>query len=324
MKVLNSIAEAIGDTPLVQLSRFARESRHNLFAKCEFLNPGGSVKDRIAFYMVEHAELEGKLRPGATIIEATAGNTGIGLAMVAALKGYKLITVMTDKVSKDKVKILQKLGAQTVIVPAGRPPDHPEHFKNKAKHLAESTGGWFSDQFNNADNVLAHYEITGPEIWRQMEGNVDAFVSGVGTGGTISGAGRYLREQNPSIKIVLADPVGSLLTGHVQQKPGTAGAYLVEGIGGDTVPENFHMDLIDEAIQVTDEESIKTAYSLMRTEAIFVGSSSGCTAAAALRFSKEWNGAGKNIVVILPDGGRAYMSTIYDDDWLALKGILLS
>jgi cystathionine beta-synthase len=323
MIALESIVEAIGNTPLVRLKRFGHNCKHNLLAKCEFLNPGGSVKDRIAIYMVERAEQEGRLSPGAIIVEATAGNTGIGLAMVAALKGYKLITVMTEKVSQDKVRLLQKLGAETVIAPVGKAIDDPEHFKNKARTIAEATGGWLADQFNNGDNVRAHYEVTGPEIWEQTEGKINAFVTGVGTGGTISGVGRYLKERNPSIKIVLADPVGSILVDLLDSKPGISEPYLVEGIGGDSIPENFHQELVDESILVTDEESVRTAYSLMKTEAMFVGSSSGCIAAAALKYGQSLQGEGKNIVAVLPDGGRAYMSTIYDDDWLAMKSVTL-
>ena len=200
----NSIAELVGNTPLVRLSRFGLGLRHNLFAKCEFLNPGGSIKDRIAFHMVAREEKSGQLKPGATIVEATAGNTGVGLALVAALKGYKLVAVLSEKVSKDKVKLLQALGAEVIVVPAGKPLSDPEHSMNRARRIAESTGGWLADQFYNESNVEAHYTGTGPEIWEQTGGDVDVLVVGVGTGGTLTGVGRYLKERKKSLKIVLA------------------------------------------------------------------------------------------------------------------------
>lgn len=316
----NSLADLVGNTPMVRLSRFGADLKHNILAKCEFLNPGGSVKDRIAFHMVQKAEAAGQLLPGGTIVEATAGNTGVGLALVAALRGYKLITVMSAKVSTDKVKLLQALGAETVIVPAGKPISDPEHFMNRAREIATSKGAWLADQFNNDSNVQAHYEGTGPEIWNQTNGAVDVFVVGVGTGGTLSGAGRYLKERNSSIKIVLADPVGSMLADLVrgnQLAPGSA--YLVEGIGQDFVPGNLDVSLVDEVIQVTDAKSVETAKELLAKEAIFVGSSSGCIVSAAVEISRRLPGEGCNIVAILPDGGRGYLSTIYDDEWLKQK-----
>src|SRR5579885_1695307 len=218
MDVANSIEELVGNTPIVKLSRFGAALSHNLFGKCEFLNPGGSVKDRIAFHMVSKAERSGSLRPGGTIVEATAGNTGIGLALVAALRGYKLITVVSQKVSQDKVKFLQALKAEVVVCPSGKSIEDPEHFMNRARAIAESQGAWLADQFNNADNIEVHYKTTGPEIWRQTEGAVDVLVVGVGTGGTLTGAGRYLKERKRELKIVLADPVGSLLADLVQGK----------------------------------------------------------------------------------------------------------
>jgi cystathionine beta-synthase len=320
MDVSNSLAELVGNTPLVKLSRFGRDLKHNILGKCEFLNPGGSVKDRIAFHMVERAEESGQLRPGSTIVEATAGNTGIGLALVAALKGYKLVVVMSEKVSSDKVKLLEALGAETVIVPGGRPITDPDHWMNQAKRIIEERGGWLADQFYNQSNVEAHYQTTGPELWEQTGGNIDVLVAGVGTGGTLTGAGRYLKERKKSLKIVLADPVGSMLTDLVQGKQESTGApYIVEGIGQDFVPGNFDISLVDRALQVTDAESVETARQLFRDEAMFVGSSSGCIVSAAVKYAAELDGDNKNIVAILPDGGRGYISTIYDADWLKQK-----
>jgi cystathionine beta-synthase len=314
--LINSIADAIGQTPMVRLSRIAGDLPHNLLGKCEFLNPGGSVKDRIASYMVARAEADGRLPPGGTMVEATAGNTGIGLAMIAALKGYKLITVMSSKVSSDKVKLLKALGAEVIIVPAGKPLDDPENSMNKARQIADSRGGWLVNQFYNSDNVRAHYETTGPEIWGQTGGTVDVLVAGVGTGGTLTGAGKYLKERKPSVQLVLADPVGSMLAGFIQGCESKSQAYVVEGIGMDFVPGNFDTKQVDAAIQISDQESIRTAHELMTREGIFVGSSAGCITAAAIKFSKNLAGEGKNIVVILPDGGRGYLSTIYDETWL--------
>lgn len=316
MVVHESIVDAIGNTPIVKLKKFHAPLKHNLLAKCEYLNPGGSVKDRIAKHMIECAEKDGRLKPGGTMIEATAGNTGIGLAMVAALRGYKLIVVMSQKVSKDKVRLLERMGAQIVITPSGKSVGDPEHFMSVARALAEKHDGWLVDQFNNPDNIKVHYEVTGPEIWEQTEGQVDAIVAGVGTGGTLSGAGKFLKERKPSIKVVLADPIGSLLADSFDKAHSAPGSYLVEGIGQDFIPGNFLPNIVDAAYRISDEESVRAAYELMHSEGIFVGSSAGCIVAAAARFCIDLDGENKNVVAILPDGGRAYMSTIYDDSWI--------
>lgn len=320
-KIADSLEELVGNTPMIRLSRFCKSEKlnHNILAKCEFLNPGGSVKDRIAFHMVHKAEESGQLKPGGTIIEATAGNTGIGLALVAALRGYKLITLMSEKVSKDKVNFLKALGAETIILPGGKPITDPDHFMNRARSMAESTGGWLANQFFNETNVEAHYNSTGPEIWEQTEGRVDALVAGVGTGGTLTGSGRYLKEKNPDIKIVLADPVGSLLADLVRGNQSTSSSYLVEGIGQDFVPGNFDTKLVDDIVQVKDEDAVKTSKNLLKTEGLFLGSSAGCIVAATVDYCRRLEGEGKNVVAILPDGGRGYLSTIYDDDWLEKK-----
>lgn len=321
MAVFESVADAIGNTPIVKMKRFGGmgNHKHNLWAKLEYLNPGGSVKDRIAKNMIEQAELSGRLKPGSTIIEATAGNTGIGLAMVAALKGYKLITIVSQKVSQDKVKLLKTLGAEVVVTPPGKKMGDPDHFLSIARRLTKERNGWFVDQFYNPDNVQVHYDVTGPEIWAQTEGEIDAIVAGAGTGGTLSGAGRYLKERKSSVKVILADPVGSILADLYDDEKTTPGQYVVEGIGQDFLPGNFQQDVIDFAIRVTDEQSVQAAYDLMKLEGLFVGSSSGCIAAAASSYCIGAEGSGENVLAILPDGGRGYMSTIYDDSWMKEK-----
>ncbi len=315
--VLQSIAESVGNTPIVHLSRLGAGLKHTILAKCEFMNPGGSIKDRIAFYMVEQAEKEGKLRPGQLIVEATGGNTGIGLAMAARLKGYKLKAVMTEKVGKEKVYLMRILGAETLVVPGGKTIDDPEHFINKARTIAAQEGAWYVDQFANPHNLQAHYKFTGPEIWEQTNGQVDVLVAGIGTGGTLCGAGKFLKELKPSLQLVLADPAGSQLTGFRQGFASAGAAYLVEGIGGDFIPGIVSMDIIDHCIQVSDQASIDAAHELMTKEAILAGSSSGCVVAAAMQFCRQKNDQPLTVVAVLPDTGRLYMSTIYDDAWLA-------
>ena len=316
--VFDSLADLVGNTPLVRLDRFAPSQSSRLLAKCEFLNPGGSVKDRIAFNMIKRAEESGALQSGGTIVEATAGNTGIGLALAAALKNYKLVAVMSEKVSKDKVQTLRSLGAETVVVPSGKPRTDPDHFMNRALRIAQERNGWLADQFNNEHNIEAHYQSTGPEIWRQTGGVVDVLVAGVGTGGTLTGTGRFLKEMNPSLKIVLADPVGSMLADLVMGRTTASSSYLVEGIGQDFIPGNFDTSLVDEVISVSDNQSVAASHALLETEGMFVGSSSGCIAHASLEYIRKVGNASKEqtIVAILPDGGRGYMSTIYDPEWL--------
>jgi cystathionine beta-synthase len=318
-KVKDSIADAVGNTPLVRLSRLGRPKNHNLLAKCEFMNPGGSVKDRIAFHMVRKAEERGQLKPGALLVEATGGNTGIGLALAARLNGYKLLCVMTDKVGQEKVRMMQVLGARTLVVPGGKPETDPEHFINQAKRIAGENDGWFVGQFDNRDNLEAHYLTTGPEIWEQTEGKVDVLVAGIGTGGTLLGAGKYLKEKKPSVKLVLADPRGSQLADLKRGTEPKAGSYLIEGIGGDTVPGIVDLNAIDAAITVDDQESIATTYELLDKEALFVGGSSGCNVAAAIKYCEQSNTHGLNVVAILPSTGRLYTRTVFDEEWLSVK-----
>lgn len=316
-----SIAESVGNTPLLLLSRLAPESMHKLYAKCEFMNPGGSVKDRIAFYMIEKAEKEGRLRPGQLLVEATGGNTGIGLALVARLKGYKLLCVMAEKVGSEKVKMMQILGAETLVLPGGKTIDDPTHFINQAKQIASDKNAFYVNQFNNPDNLEAHYKFTGPEIWKQTEGKIDLLFAGIGTGGTICGAGRFLKEMNPNLKLVLADPVGSLLAAWKNNESREAGSYIVEGIGNDFIPGIVDLDLIDDAVYVSDQESVRTSYELLNKEALFVGGSSGCIAAAALKYLQNCKDKALCAVAILPGSGRFYTNTFYNRDWLAAKGI---
>lgn len=323
---LSSICKAIGNTPIIRLNRLGTDMPHEIYVKCEFMNPGGSIKDRIGFYLIEQAEQRGLLHPGGTIVEATAGNTGMGLAMAAAQKGYRLIVVMTTKMSKEKVDLMYACGAEVVVVPYEVSPDNPNAFINRAKRIAAGIpNAWYVDQFYNSDNFAAHYFHTGPEIWQQTGGELDVLVAGVGTGGTLCGAGAYLKEKKPSIKLVMADPEGSILkdfweTGRISQpRP-----YLVEGIGGDFIPGNANLDLVDEAIRVTDREAVKTTLQLFQTEGIFAGGSSGCIVAAALRFCTIMCERGLKVLAILPDGGRSYLSTIYNSKWQEKHGMRFS
>jgi cystathionine beta-synthase len=324
MRALPSIREAIGRTPIVRLSRFAADLDCELFAKCEFMNPGGSIKDRIGFYMVEQAEHTGRLRPGGTIVEATAGNTGMGLAMAAARNGYRLIVVMTTKMSEEKVNLMRACGAEVVIVPYGVSPDSPDSFINRAREIARQTpGAWLANQFENHDNSDAHYFTTGPEVWEQTEGDFDVLVAGLGTGGTLAGVGRYLKERKPALQLVLADPEGSIHAElwRTRTKP-KARPYYIEGIGGDFVPGIADLNLIDAAITVSDRDAISTALRLMQTEGIFAGGSSGCILAAARAFCT--NAKGLKVLALLPDGGRSYLSTIFNPQWRETHGIELS
>lgn len=316
------VRDLIGNTPIVSLGRLANKLPNSVFGKCEFMNPGGSVKDRIGFAMVEEAERTGLLCDGGTIVEATAGNTGMGLAMAAALRGYQLIAVMTTKMSKEKVDVLKAFGAKIEICPYEAAPDSPHHFIARARAIAAQTpGGWYADQFSNEANRTAHYHTTGPEIWQQTDRMVDVLVGGIGTGGTLCGAGGYLKSQNSDIRIVLADPVGSILKQVLDREPPRSKGYLVEGIGGDFVPRLARLDLIDEAIAVSDREAISTAKRAFREEGLFLGASSGCILAAALLFSAREYDRRLNVVALLPDGGRSYVSTIYNPEWLSAVGL---
>lgn len=306
-----SILDTIGRTPMVLLARLTEGLHARVAVKVEFTNPGGSVKDRVALAMINEAEQRGLLRTGGTIIEATAGNTGVGLAMVAAVKGYRCIFVLPDKMSSEKIALLKAYGAEVVITPTAVAPDSPESYNGVADRLArEIPGAWRPNQFTNDANPEIHYRTTGPEIWEQTRGKVTVFVAGVGTGGTISGVGKYLKEMNPGIKIVGADPEGSVLSG------GTPKPWKVEGIGEDFVPKTFSSKYVDDWVRVGDAESFHVARDLARREGMLLGGSTGTNVAAALRYARRL-GPGQLVVALGCDTGRNYLSKFFDDTWLA-------
>jgi cystathionine beta-synthase len=315
--VLNNILETVGDTPLIRLNRVTEGIDATVLAKVEFFNPGGSVKDRIAVEIVEAAEREGRLKPGGTIVEATSGNTGAGLALVAALKGYKAIFTMPDKISIEKVRNLKALGADVIVTPTAVPPDSPESYYSVARKIvAETPNSILADQYFNPLNPEAHYRSTGPEIWEQTGGRIDCFVAGLGTGGTISGVGKFLKEKNPEIRVIGADPVGSILKQYFYRKEMTeAKPYKVEGVGEDIIPGTLLLEYIDEIIEATDKESFNMARRIAREEGIFIGGSCGLAAHVALRVARELP-ADKVVVVLFPDSGGKYLSTFYSDDWM--------
>ena len=308
--------DAIGRTPLVPLRRVSAETRVPILAKCEHLNPGGSVKDRIALAIVDDAEARGALRPGGTLIEATAGNTGIGLALVAAVRGYRLVCVMPEKMCVDKVRALEAVGARVVITP-NRPPSDPDSFQRVAERLAAEHGWFLTDQFRNPANVRAHQSTTGPEILEQTGGRIGAFVAGAGTGGTITGVGRFFRDRGVGARVVLADPVGSALAAWVETgELGADGAYQVEGIGSSLPPDILDRSVIDGAESVTDEESFAVCRRLIREEGLLVGGSAGTAVAAALRVAADPSVTGP-VVVVLPDSWDRYLSR----DWLGALAV---
>lgn len=314
MHIKENILEAIGNTPLIKLNRITEGVKAEIFVKPEFLNPGGSIKDRIGLAMIEAAEKDGSLRPNGTIIEATAGNTGVGLALVAAIKGYRCIFVMPDKMSQDKVNLLKAYGAEVIITPTSVPPDSPESYNGVADRLAQEIPNSFRpNQFANPNNPNAHYQTTGPEIWNDTDGKVDVLVASMGTGGTISGTAKYLKEKNPKIIVVGADPEGSILSGD------TPKSYKVEGIGEDFIPKTFNRQLVDEMVRVSDKDSFNTARLLARTEGLLVGGSAGTAMAAALKYAQRLTSV-KKIVVILPDTGRNYINKFYSDLWMRESG----
>src|SRR5438552_2656676 len=319
MQVLDSFLDAMGDTPLVRLRAVTRGLRPTVVAKLEMLNPGGSVKDRIGIRMIEAAEREGKLRPGGTIVEPTSGNTGVGLAIGAAVKGYRCIFVMPDKMSQEKIALLRAYGAEVVITPTAVDHDSPESYYSVSDRLAEEIpGGYKPDQYSNMNNPDAHYRSTGPEIWEQTGGEIDALVISVGTGGTISGVGRYFKERKPEVLIVGADPQGSVYTAHDERD---VHPYLVEGIGKDTWPETMDAAVVDEWVRVGDRASFLWARRLAREEGILAGGSAGTTLYVADQIARRL-GPGKRVLMLVPDSGRNYLSKFYDDNWMLEHGFL--
>ncbi|MFA5780320.1 MAG: cystathionine beta-synthase [Elusimicrobiota bacterium] len=305
-----NILSAVGKTPLIKLNRITEDVSSTIYVKPEFLNPGGSVKDRIGIAMIAAAEKKGLLKPGGTIIEATAGNTGVGLALVSAIKGYRCIFVMPDKMSQDKINLLKAYGAEVVITPTSVAPDSPESYNGIADRLAkEIPGAYRPNQFENPDNPTAHYLTTGPEVWNDSDGKVEVFVAAMGTGGTISGTAKYLKEKNPNIVVVGADPEGSILSGDSPK------SYKVEGIGEDFIPKTFNRQLVDEMVRISDKESFLTARRLAKEEALLVGGSSGTAVAAALKYARRLKKP-EYIVVLLPDTGRNYLTKIFSDVWM--------
>jgi cystathionine beta-synthase len=314
-----TIIDLVGDTPIVRLDRISQDVPGTILAKLEYLNPGGSVKDRIGLAMIEAAERQGTLKPGGTIVEPTSGNTGVGLAIAAALKGYRCIFVMPDKMSQEKISMLRAYGAEVVITPTAVEHDSPESYYSVSSRLAEEIpGGYKPDQYSNMANPETHYRETGPEIWEQTSGDVDALVISVGTGGTISGVGRYFKERKPDVLIVGADPEGSVYTAEGE---GDLHPYLVEGIGKDTWPKTMDPNVVDEWIRVSDRDSFLVARRLAREEGLLAGGSAGTTVWAAMDVAKRL-GPDAKILTMIPDSGRSYMSKFYDDNWMLEHGFV--
>jgi cystathionine beta-synthase len=318
LKVYESVLETIGWTPLIRLSRVGAGIRTPIYGKAEYANPGASVKDRIGLAIIEDAERRGELKPGGTIVEGTSGNTGVGLAIAASLKGYRCIFTMPDKMSQEKVRLLKAYGAEVVITPTAVPPDHPDNYVMKAKQIVKETpGAILANQFYNPINPEAHYATTGREIWEQTEGKVTHLVAGAGTGGTISGAGKYLKEKNPKVRVIAADPIGSLYSHyHRSRSLGEGHPYKVEGIGGDKIPSTLWFDYVDEFRQVPDRTSFSLARRLAREEGILAGGSTGTNLYIALEVAREVDDPAALVVTVICDTGERYLSKVFNDEWM--------
>jgi cystathionine beta-synthase len=319
-----SALDLIGWTPMVRLHRVTDGCRTPVYAKCEFTGPGGSIKDRIGVSMIETAEADGSLKPGGTVVEATGGNTGLALAMASSLKGYRCICTMPDKMSAEKVKLLRAFGAEVVITPTAVPPDHPDHYLQRARAIAADTpGAWLANQFYNPANPDAHYATTGPEIWEQSEGRVTHFVASAGTGGTITGVGRYLKEQNPDVQIVGVDPEGSMIAPFFNTGEAIEGhPYKVEGIGNDKIPGTLDLDVVDRYITCGDGDAFRMARRVSREEGLFAGGSAGLLVHGAVRVAQELDDPDAFVVTLVCDWGERYLSKAYDDDWMRENGFL--
>jgi cystathionine beta-synthase len=323
MQIVPDISKSIGNTPLVRLKRIVGENSATVLAKAEFMNPGGSVKDRMALYIIEDAEKQGLLKPGGTIVENTSGNTGIGVAIIAAIKRYKAIFTIPDKMSQEKIDLLKAFGAEVIVTPTDVPPDSPSSYYETAKRIAsEIPDSFYINQYHNLKNTEAHYYTTGAEIWEQIRGEIDYFVAGIGTGGTLSGAGKFLKEKKPDLKVIAVDPIGSVYYDYFKHKRMIEPhVYKVEGIGEDMLVENVDFSIIDDIYQVDDKESFLMARRLTREEGLFVGGSSGAAVKVSADLAKKV-GKDKIIVTILPDSGTRYLSKIYSDQWMKDNGFL--
>jgi len=322
-KLNENITELIGHTPILKLNRITEGQQGKIYAKLEFLNPGGSIKDRIGIAMIEAAEAQDLIKPGYTIVEPTSGNTGLGLAMAAIAKGYKMIFTLPDKVSKEKIDLLRAFGAKVIVTPTNVAPDHPANYIKVAERITKETPNAFMpNQYFNKSNPEAHYRTTGPEIWEQTEGKIDILVACMGTGGTISGIGQYLKEKNPNVRLVGVDPEGSIYHHEFYGTKGEVHSYKVEGIGEDFLPSNLNLKLLHEIITVNDKDAFLTARKLAQQEGLFAGGSAGAAVFAALQVASRLENKDKLIVVILPDTGRNYLNKIYSDDWMVENGYI--
>jgi cystathionine beta-synthase len=324
MNVHSTILSAIGHTPLIRLNKMVGPNDATVYAKCEFMNPGGSIKDRMALHIIEKAEREGKLKPGGTIVENTSGNTGMGVALAAAVKGYRCVFTMPDKMSPEKISRLKALGAQVVVTPTNVPADSPQSYYETAKRIARETpGSFYLNQYHNPDNGEAHYLMTAPELWEQLEGKLDAFITGLGTGGTMTGVGKFLKEKNPAILNIGVDPVGSVYQGYFQTgKLPEPHVYKVEGIGEDMLCKALDFSVIDDIRQVDDQQCFNVARRLAREEGIFAGGSSGGAVHVAMEVAREL-GKGKVVVVVLTDTGNSYITKFFSDEWMKDNGFVV-